>query len=210
MFFFSAACRLRRLLLLEVELQAFLCPQVNNEVEFLRNAGPAEWESSAGEGGGEAFSCWRWHKPVNTVWDNNRGVYVRERGGVDPTLCLNELRQTLLQINRMMSMSKGEAASLAYQGMRSSSRLPLRSQGLACAAVFGCFRGQSVLLPSDFCGWERPRSFRDWSCLRQNACRRSGKRSPRRPSELAHPGLGQQRSPHNPRPRAGVLGTREK
>ncbi|KAL8439363.1 hypothetical protein Efla_003046 [Eimeria flavescens] len=94
---------------------------VDDELHFVRTAGPAEWQlqdasssgsssstnsSSSSSSGGICFGGWKWKRPSHTTFDAARGVYVRERGGVDPQLALHELRQTLLQANRMMSMTK--------------------------------------------------------------------------------------------------------
>ncbi|XP_026190031.1 uncharacterized protein LOC34620567 [Cyclospora cayetanensis] len=105
---------------------------VDDELKFVQTAGPAEWQlqdcsggsgehgsgSNASEapslaerdgasaGDGLVFAGWKWKRPSQTVRDASRGVYVRERGGVDPQLALHELRQTLLQANRMMAMTK--------------------------------------------------------------------------------------------------------
>ena len=124
--------------------------QVDDELSFVQTAGPAEWQlqassssssssdtaagdtaagdtaaatrAAAADGGDEdlVFASWKWKKPSQTLRDAARGVYVRERGGVDPQLSLHELRQTLLQANRMMAMTKRKQQGLSssYLGFR--------------------------------------------------------------------------------------------
>lgn len=82
--------------------------QVDSEEKFLTSAGPVEWLKGEGDQSDE-YVTWRWKRPAQTVYDAQKGMFVREREGVDPTVKLHELRQTLLSVNRMMSMNKREA-----------------------------------------------------------------------------------------------------
>ena len=125
--------------------------QVDDELHFTQTAGPAEWQlqetsssnSSSSNininvaaGPGEAkdeglvFAEWKWKRPSQTIRDAARGVYVRERGGVDPQLALHELRQTLLQANRMMAMTKRRPSLALVLRVYSSG---LRASGIAPA-----------------------------------------------------------------------------
>ncbi|EPR59373.1 putative 30S ribosomal protein S5 [Toxoplasma gondii GT1] len=78
---------------------------LDSEEKFLTSAGPVDWLKDEDENG-EAFVSWRWKRPAQTVYDAEKGMFVREREGVDPLIKLHELRQTLLSVSRMMSMNK--------------------------------------------------------------------------------------------------------
>jgi len=75
------------------------------ELDFYRTAGPVEWTEDKDENGTSTYS-WKWRQPQNTFWDPRRNVYNHEQKGVDPTLSLKEMRQHLLEMTRMGSMTK--------------------------------------------------------------------------------------------------------
>mmetsp|Transcript_95368 Transcript_95368/g.308999 ORF Transcript_95368/g.308999 Transcript_95368/m.308999 type:complete len:871 (-) Transcript_95368:102-2714(-) len=71
------------------------------ELDFYRTAGPVEWNEAK-----EGEYSWKWRQPPNTFWDPQSKTYIQERKGVDPTLNLKEMRQHLLDMNRMSGMVK--------------------------------------------------------------------------------------------------------
>jgi len=72
------------------------------ELDFYRTAGPAEWFQTENKDG----FTWKWRQPPNTMWDDRRKVYIMQQKGVDPNLDLKEMRQHLLEMRRMGSMTK--------------------------------------------------------------------------------------------------------
>lgn len=44
----------------------------------------------------------------NTIYDQNTNKYIREKDTIDPMLKLNEMRSSILEVKRMMSMTKGK------------------------------------------------------------------------------------------------------
>lgn len=72
------------------------------ELDFYRTAGPVEWLKTKNEDG----YTWKWRQPPNTFWDERRKVFIPQQRGVDPSLDLKEMRQHLLEMRRMGSMTK--------------------------------------------------------------------------------------------------------
>lgn len=72
------------------------------ELDFYRTAGPVEWIKTKNNDG----FTWKWRQPPNTFWDERRKVFIPQQRGVDPSLDLKEMRQHLLEMARMGSMTK--------------------------------------------------------------------------------------------------------
>lgn len=74
---------------------------LEHELNFYRTAGPADWVHEKDD----MFTKWQWKKPMGSIWDERRNVYVPMQKGIDPNLKLDEMRQHLLDINRMGSVT---------------------------------------------------------------------------------------------------------
>ena len=68
---------------------------MESEKEFVRTAGPADWENGD----------WKWKKPSGAMFDTRLGKYVRNQSLVDPNLNLSSFRQYTCDVRRMCSMS---------------------------------------------------------------------------------------------------------
>jgi ribosomal protein S5 len=68
---------------------------LESEKQFVRTAGPAEWENGD----------WKWKKPSAAMFDTRLGKYVRNQSLVDPNLNLSSFRQYTCDVRRMCSMS---------------------------------------------------------------------------------------------------------
>jgi len=72
---------------------------LEHEEDFYKKAGPAEWRNL------HDFADWTWQKPEGTVYDPKTDSYLRESEAADPKLQLGELRQCVLTVSRMLSMT---------------------------------------------------------------------------------------------------------